>query len=125
MLQELADKVPTDWLKQHWPQYLELLEKVTYSLIQLQAGRLGFDKLESEEDFKTFFESEGERLGHSISEIKEFFTQAAAQRAKEQVFEENFGDLVPRDEQGRGLIAQKDLAAFVGGYGDKWLVFYI
>lgn len=120
LLHTLKEKLPETWLSDHYQEYLELLEKITYSLIQLKAGEMGWKKkLEEIEEFDEFFASESKRLGYTKDEIKGFFAQIGQSKAKEQVFEKHYADLVPKDEQGRSLIPKSKLEEFVHSYSAK------
>ena len=110
----LQEQLPADWLEQHRETYLELAERLTIANIRLKAVELKWDQpFDKPEDYLKFFEAEAKRLDFSVDQIKGFFHQAAQNKAKEQIFEKNFGDLVPRNSEGKSLLDRNQLLELV------------
>ena len=111
----ILEQLPSDWLQQHWDEYLSLNEKIAMTVIQVKAHERRWPKpLHKPEDFDEFFAAEADRFGKTKEQIKGFFQQIAQTKAKEQVFEEHFGHLIPRDESGKPLIERSALDSIVG-----------
>ncbi len=113
-LKDLKKAMPSNWLQAFQEEYLTLLEKTLYTVIQLKAAELKWGGiLKKAEDFSAFFASEGQRLHKSPEEIRGFFYQIAQFKTKETLFERHYGDWVARDEQQNPLIPRKELEQFV------------
>ena len=113
-LEALTAALPENWLSPYKDEYLTLLEKTLYSIIQLKAAELKFGEiLESTEDYSAFFASEAKRLDKSPEAIRGFFYQIAEFKAKEKVFEDHYSDLVARDEHQNPVILRRELEHFV------------
>jgi len=114
LLSRLQEELPADWLQIHRVEYMTLVEKIIYTVIKVEAGQQQWGKqIVSREDYQEFFESEAVRHQKKPEEIRGFFYQMAQFKAKEQIFEDNYADLVPRDENKNSLIPRKDLERFV------------
>ncbi len=110
----LKEQLPKDWLDQHKAEYLELAEKLTITNIRLKALELKWvGPFETKEDYHAFYASEAKRLDFSVDEIKAFFHQSALLKAKEQVFDQHYGELVPRNDEGKSLLSLKKLMELV------------
>ena len=56
-IEEIAARVPQDWLQQHWEEYLELCEKHTVTIIMTKAFERRYQKpLKTPEQFEDFFQ---------------------------------------------------------------------
>ncbi|MDX2469046.1 MAG: hypothetical protein QNL04_00555 [SAR324 cluster bacterium] len=110
----LKEQLPKDWLEQHKAEFLELAEKLTITNIRLKALELKWEgPFDAPADYLAFYESEAKRLGFTVDEIKSFFHQAAILKAKEQVFDQHYGELVPRSDDGKSLLSLKKLMELV------------
>ena len=111
---DLAHLIPMDWLQQKKGEYLILIEKITFTLIRIAAAKVKWKHpLTSSVEYTAFFEAEAARLQKKLPEIKAWFHQAASIKAKEQVFEKHFAQLIPRDAAGNPLIPRAQIAKFV------------
>ena len=112
--EEIANIIPSNWLRQHQEEHLALSEKIARTILFSKAieSKWGHN-LKSEEDYQRLIEEEAKNQDISPEEVRYFLLQAGQIKAALYIFEKHYIPTLPKDEEGKCSVPKESILKFV------------
>ncbi|MGK0291115.1 MAG: hypothetical protein ACI86H_002582 [bacterium] len=108
--QEIIDRIPENWEASVREKLDAMIDMVSQGFTRMIAEDLKVDP----NNANKFWEKLGKKTGVTETQAKLNFARTCLENAKLEVFRQNYGDILPIDEEGKTMLSPAILAKIFG-----------